>query len=106
MVSASSDLPMPVMMFWRSSTKKIAPFNCAGRKKWSQASLSVYLRRELPVLRNRREDWRSKAIAPKLRELYLRVREVSAPVVRDRALSDDLRSVHEALFSVGTRRRP
>jgi histidine ammonia-lyase len=41
----------------------------------------------------------SKSIAPNLRELYLRVREVSPSVVRDRALSDDIRRVHDALFS-------
>ncbi len=40
------------------------------------------------------------SVAPALREFYLRVREVSPPVVRDRALSDDVRRVYEALFSV------
>jgi len=48
----------------------------------------------------------AQSIAPRLRELYLRVREVSPPVVRDRALSEDLRRVREALFSAGTRTRP
>jgi histidine ammonia-lyase len=48
----------------------------------------------------------AQSIAPRLRELYLRVREVSPPVVRDRALSDDLRRVHDALFSAGTHTRP
>jgi len=43
-------------------------------------------------------------IAPRLREIYLRVREVSPPVVRDRALSNDVLRVHQALFSAGTRK--
>ena len=38
-------------------------------------------------------------VAPALREIYKRVRDVSPPVVRDRALSDDVRRVHEAFFS-------
>src|SRR5438552_18307446 len=46
-------------------------------------------------------------VAPNLRELYLRVRKVSPAVVRDRALSDDVQRVREALFlSAGTRTRP
>jgi len=42
----------------------------------------------------------AKSVAPALRDLYLRIREVSPSVVRDRALSDDIRRVHEALFGV------
>ena len=45
-------------------------------------------------------------IAPRLRDIYLRVREVSPAVVRDRALSDDVLRVREALFNAGTRKRP
>ena len=47
----------------------------------------------------------AKSVAPALRDLYLRVREVSPTVVRDRALSEDLRRVHDAMFSAGTRTR-
>ena len=42
----------------------------------------------------------AEGVAPNLRELYLRVRKVSPPVVRDRALSDDVSRVREELFSV------
>src|SRR5581483_5034133 len=42
------------------------------------------------------------SVAPHLRELYLRVREVSPTVVRDRALSEDVRRVHDALFGPHT----
>ena len=45
-------------------------------------------------------------IAPGLRDLYLRVREVSARVIGDRALSDDISRICEAVFSAGTRKRP
>ncbi len=47
----------------------------------------------------------AEGIAPALRALYRRVREVSPPVVRDRALSDDVRRVHEAFFSAETHTR-
>ncbi|HEY6843306.1 MAG TPA: histidine ammonia-lyase [Thermoanaerobaculia bacterium] len=43
------------------------------------------------------------SVAPNLRGLYLRVRAVSPTVVRDRALSEDVRRVHEAVF--GSERR-
>jgi histidine ammonia-lyase len=42
----------------------------------------------------------AKSVAPALRDFYLRVRRVSPTVVRDRALSEDVRRVHEALFGV------
>jgi len=45
-------------------------------------------------------------VAPRLRDIYLRVREVSPAVIRDRPLSDDVLHVHEAIFSAGTRKRP
>lgn len=45
-------------------------------------------------------------VAPKLREIYKGIRAVSPSVTRDRALSDDVRRVHEAFFSAGTRTRP
>jgi len=48
----------------------------------------------------------AESVAPALREIYDRVRDASPPVVRDRALSDDVRRVHEAFFSAGTRTRP
>ena len=46
------------------------------------------------------------SVAPRLRDFYLRVREVSPAVVRDRALSDDVQRVDDALFSAGTRKKP
>ncbi len=45
-------------------------------------------------------------IAPKLREIYNGIRKVSPAVTRDRALSDDVRRVHEAFFSAGMRTKP
>ncbi len=42
-------------------------------------------------------------IAPALRPFYLRVREVSPAVTRDRPLSEDVRRVHGAFFSAETR---
>ena len=45
-------------------------------------------------------------IAPALREIYTSIRRVSPPVARDRALSDDVRRVHEAFFSAGMRTKP
>jgi histidine ammonia-lyase len=48
----------------------------------------------------------AEGIAPALRQFYLRVRENSPAVIGDRALSDDLRNVHEALFIAGRRKRP
>lgn len=47
----------------------------------------------------------AKSVAPKLREVYLRIREASPAVVRDRALSDDVRRVHDAMFA-SERRHP
>jgi histidine ammonia-lyase len=44
-------------------------------------------------------------IAPKLRETYKSIRKVSPSVTRDRALSEDVRRVHEYFFSAGTRTR-
>jgi histidine ammonia-lyase len=44
-------------------------------------------------------------VAPRLREIYKGIRSVSPSVTRDRALSDDVRRVHEAFFSAGTRTR-
>ena len=44
-------------------------------------------------------------LAPKLREIYKSIRKVSPSVTRDRALSDDVRRVHEHFFSAGTRMR-
>jgi histidine ammonia-lyase len=41
----------------------------------------------------------AESVAPALREIYKRVRAASPPVVRDRALSDDVRRVYEAFFS-------
>jgi len=38
-------------------------------------------------------------VAPALRELYQRVRKVSPPVIRDRALSDDVRRIRDMLLS-------
>ncbi len=48
----------------------------------------------------------SAGIAPALREFYQRVRNVSPAVTRDRALSEDLSRVREALFSAGMRTKP
>ncbi|HEX9491895.1 MAG TPA: histidine ammonia-lyase [Thermoanaerobaculia bacterium] len=45
-------------------------------------------------------------IAPALREIYTGIRKVSPAVTRDRALSDDVRRVHEAFFSAGMRTKP
>ncbi len=45
-------------------------------------------------------------IAPALREIYTGIRRVSPPVARDRALSDDVRRVHQAFFSAGMRTKP
>ena len=45
-------------------------------------------------------------VAPKLRDIYKAVRSVSPSVTRDRALSDDVRQVHEHFFNAGTRTRP
>jgi histidine ammonia-lyase len=47
----------------------------------------------------------ARGIAPKLRDIYTGIRTVSPSVTRDRALSDDVRRVHEAFFSAGTRTR-
>jgi histidine ammonia-lyase len=41
----------------------------------------------------------AQGVAPALREIYKRVRDASPPVVRDRALSDDVRRVREKFFS-------
>ena len=41
----------------------------------------------------------AQSIAPRLRDLYLRVREVSPPVTRDRALSEDVSGVRSLMFS-------
>jgi histidine ammonia-lyase len=46
------------------------------------------------------------SIAPALREFYKGIRAVSPAVTRDRALSDDVRRIHEAFFNAGTRTRP
>jgi histidine ammonia-lyase len=48
----------------------------------------------------------AQSVAPRLRDFYLRVREVSPAVVQDRALSGDVQRVHDTLFSAGTRTRP
>jgi histidine ammonia-lyase len=42
-------------------------------------------------------------VAPALRSFYVRVREKSPAVTRDRALSEDVRRVHEAFFIARTR---
>jgi histidine ammonia-lyase len=44
----------------------------------------------------------AKGVAPALREFYVRVREVSPPVIGDRALSDDVRRIRDA-FTAETR---
>lgn len=48
----------------------------------------------------------AEGVAPALRPLYRRVRENSPAVIHDRALSDDVRRVHEAFFNAGRRTRP
>ncbi len=40
----------------------------------------------------------AKGLAPALRQVYTRVREISAAVTRDRALSDDVRQIRAAFF--------
>jgi histidine ammonia-lyase len=45
-----------------------------------------------------RPDAIARGVAPALRELYIRVRRVSPPVIRDRALSEDVRRIRDALF--------
>jgi histidine ammonia-lyase len=40
----------------------------------------------------------SKGVAPALREIYQQVRKVSPVVIRDRALSDDVRRIRDALL--------
>jgi histidine ammonia-lyase len=40
----------------------------------------------------------AKGVAPALRDFYMRVRKVSPPVIADRALSDDVRRIRDALL--------
>ena len=75
----------------------------APRREMSVAEADEQARKFESVQSNKVAE----GVAPNLRELYLRVRKVSPPVVRDRALSDDVQRVREALFlSAGTRTRP